>query len=212
MHLKRFNEALSKYYKEEMSIPQDNSIKSKIRHSLEDVANEFKYSDKSSVDYSDAFVEVLNKYFPDDEWYNVTECSIYTEMFNKQEPFQVIDCIINGLKVNNTDNVNECITEDIDTISDQQVETELKDLTNIYGTAQAKVLDELSYLTSTEYEAVTWYDEAIPKIQSSGLPQDIIISTIEGIEAIRKDEDDHIAHLERLIKQIKELKLIDGTN
>lgn len=81
-----------------------------------------------------------------------------------------------------------------------------------YSTAQAKVLDELSYLLSTEYEAVKWYDESIPMIQASGLAEDLITSTVFGIEEIRKDEEDHIAHIERLVKQIKENMLIANTN
>ena len=68
---------------------------------------------------------------------------------------------------------------------------------------QVKVLDELSYLLSTEYEAIEWYDEAIPEIQASGLDPKIIEDLIQGIRDIRKDESDHVAHIERLIKAVK---------
>lgn len=92
---------------------------------------------------------------------------------------------------------------------DSETNSELK---TEFTTGQAKVLDELSYLLSTEYEAVKWYDEAIPMIQASGLDEEIIASTVLGIQEIRKDEEDHIAHLERLVKQIKENQLIADTN
>lgn len=81
-----------------------------------------------------------------------------------------------------------------------------------FSTDQAKLLDELTYLISTEYEAIKWYDEAIPKINASGIDPELAESTIQGIEEIRKDEEDHVAHLERLVKQIKLNKLIPGTN
>lgn len=73
-----------------------------------------------------------------------------------------------------------------------------------YDTDQAKGLDELSYLLSTEYEAVKWYDEAVDKIKESGLNQNIIAEVLRGIEDIRKDEEDHIAHLEKLSNLVKE--------
>lgn len=72
-----------------------------------------------------------------------------------------------------------------------------------FTTEQVEVLDELSYLISTEYEAVKWYDESVGMIKRSGLSSDLIDSTIEGINQIRKDEEDHIHHLERLVDQIK---------
>lgn len=97
----------------------------------------------------------------------------------------------------------------------QEISEDVKDdnmLQEKYTTSQAKILDELSYLISTEYEAIKWYDEAVPMIQASGMDEDLISSTVLGIEEIRKDEEDHIAHLEHLMTQIKENKLIDGTN
>lgn len=107
---------------------------------------------------------------------------------------------------------NEEVDENVNIEDEFKEETEDKNLKEEYTTSQAKILDELSYLISTEYEAIKWYDEAIPMIQTSGMEDDLIVSTILGIEEIRKDEEDHVAHLERLMKQIKENKLIEGTN
>ena len=98
-----------------------------------------------------------------------------------------------------------------DEVEDTEVETDV-DLTEDtavpnaanYDTDQAKGLDELSYLLSTEYEAVKWYDEAVDKIKESGLNQNIIAEVLRGIEDIRKDEEDHIAHLEKLSNLVKE--------
>ena len=72
-----------------------------------------------------------------------------------------------------------------------------------YTTNQAKVLDKLSYLLSTEYEAVKWYDEALPEIKASGLDPQATQKIIDGIKDIRKDEEDHIAHLEELEELVK---------
>ena len=98
-----------------------------------------------------------------------------------------------------------------DEVEDTEVETDV-DLTEdtavpnaaSYDTDQAKGLDELSYLLSTEYEAVKWYDEAVDKIKESGLNQNIIAEVLRGIGDIRKDEEDHIAHLEKLSNLVKE--------
>lgn len=72
-----------------------------------------------------------------------------------------------------------------------------------FSTDQASVLDELSYLLSTEYEAVKWYDKAIPEIKASGLDPELVAELVQGIKEIRKDEEDHIAHIERLTNLVK---------
>lgn len=78
-----------------------------------------------------------------------------------------------------------------------------------FSTDQASVLDELSYLLSTEYEAVKWYDKAIPEIKASGLDPDVIAELVQGIKEIRKDEEDHIAHIERLTKLVKGIDVVE---
>lgn len=129
---------------------------------------------------------------------NVSEMESYAE--------KVSDSWLND----SYNNDSEDIEEDFDITNDSDSDSD--DLEEKYTTSQAKILDELSYLISTEYEAIKWYDEAIPMIQSSGMDDDLIVSTILGIEEIRKDEEDHVAHLERLVKQIKKNSLIEGTN
>lgn len=80
-----------------------------------------------------------------------------------------------------------------------------------FSTDQASVLDELSYLLSTEYEAVKWYDKAIPEIKGSGLDPKIIAELVQGIKEIRKDEEDHIAHIERLTDLVKGVTVVESS-
>lgn len=80
-----------------------------------------------------------------------------------------------------------------------------------FSTDQASVLDELSYLLSTEYEAVKWYDKAIPEIKASGLDPELVAELVQGIKEIRKDEEDHIAHIERLTNLVKGVTEVEAS-
>lgn len=82
-------------------------------------------------------------------------------------------------------------------------EDDEKDSKPQYTTDQAKMLDELAYLLSTEYGAIEWYDEAISKIKECGLSPEDEQALIQGVEEIRHDEEHHAFHLEKLAELVK---------
>lgn len=78
------------------------------------------------------------------------------------------------------------------------------DLSEEYSTDQVKVLEKLSYLISTEYDAIKNYDEAVEEIVSSGASPELLQSVVQGIKEIRKDEEDHISKLEEMMARAAE--------
>ena len=101
-----FNKILNKPLKEDMEFTEDS-----LRHALEDardnVARKNLHGFPEIKAYEIAFQDVIESYYPDMCWWDVTDCQIFMELMNSGcDANAVINCIMDNLKVND-ENLDE---------------------------------------------------------------------------------------------------------
>lgn len=166
--------------------PVSGALPQRLDSFLQDLAqmtSTFSYSDIiKKKSYSSEEIKELRKYY---------------RQFCDLDPFGSDDSELLSIGAKVSKILKGGLNEDFD-ISD----TERMNLTD---ESQAKILDALTYLASTEYEAISQYVESAEKIKSAGFDSEITQQILEEIEAIRKDEEDHAIILEGLIDKAKSL-------
>lgn len=48
--------------------------------------------------YEVAFQEVIEEFYPDESWWNVTECNIFMHLMEHRDPIKTVIAIVKGLK------------------------------------------------------------------------------------------------------------------
>lgn len=100
MNLKSINESFKKLHEDDEPIVIDEmSNKEALKHELyqayDNLKQQFNYNIKS---YEVAFQEVIEKLFPENAWWEVTDCDIFGHLFTERDPEATIEEIIKSLK------------------------------------------------------------------------------------------------------------------
>ena len=113
MNLKHLNESFKSLYEDNVEDVK-YAVDGDLRTALTDAAISLETSGNGNIKaYEDAFQRVLEEFYPDKSWWEVTTCNIFWSLFEGRNPKLTIDDIMNNLIVNETP-VEESLEDDDD--------------------------------------------------------------------------------------------------
>lgn len=120
MSIKKLNESIDNLLnKVEVSkVEIKPTFEEELRKSLKETLDYCIRNDRSLYSIADSFADRIESMVPDKRWWEVTDCDFYTEMFNTGDFNSVIDCIIDELKPEYKQNVNESYNPEPDEVTD----------------------------------------------------------------------------------------------
>ena len=120
MSIKKLNESIDNLLNEvEVSkVEIKPTFEEELRKSLKETLDYCIRNDRSLYGIADSFADRIESMVPDKRWWEVTDCDFYTEMFNTGDFNSVINCIIDELKPEYKQNVNESYNPEPDEVTD----------------------------------------------------------------------------------------------
>ena len=113
MNIKHLNESFKNLYEDKVEDVK-YAVDGDLRTALTDAAISLKTSGNGNIKaYEDAFQRVIEEFYPDKSWWEVTTCNIFWSLFEGRSPELTIDDIMNNLIVNETP-VKESLEDDLD--------------------------------------------------------------------------------------------------
>lgn len=108
MSIKKLNESIDNLLNEVdvSKVEIKPTFEEELRKSLKETLDYCIRNDRSLYGIADSFADRIESMVPDKRWWEVTDCDFYTEMFNTGDFNSVIDCIIDELKPEYKQNVN----------------------------------------------------------------------------------------------------------
>lgn len=111
MSLRNINESFDRVYRaeEEIETPvvQESAEPSKVERALFDALYQLKNQGNYNLKaYEVAFQDVLERFYPDQPWWEVTDVDIFTHLMANRKPYDTIKAIVSSLKV------DECMSEE----------------------------------------------------------------------------------------------------
>lgn len=133
MSLKRINESFKRLYEnnEPVMSSQDGDLKSALLDAMHTLQAKGNNNIKA---YEIAFQDVIEKFYPEKSWWEVTNVSIFWSLFEGRDPEATINEIVNSIKVEETldfseEEYNECISalqEVLDRMNEDSISDEDK--------------------------------------------------------------------------------------
>lgn len=105
------NEAFKRKYSSCITEAIDESDKEQLRNDLVMKSMDVIYSGGSIKQLEIALQDVIRKFYPDHDWWEVTDCQIYNELLAGVKPREVCDMIVDQLKPEFTGNAEESISK-----------------------------------------------------------------------------------------------------
>ena len=99
MSIKQINEGFRSRFENVLRESCSPSAKDELRSALEDAA--FALSSRQVVNlkaYEVAFQDAIEKLYPDNAWWEITDCNIFWDLFENRDIDHTINEIINQLK------------------------------------------------------------------------------------------------------------------
>lgn len=120
MSIKKLNESIDNLLNEvEVSkVEIKPTFEEELRKSLKETLDYCIRNDRSLYSIADSFADRIESMVPDKRWWEITDCDFYTEMFNTGDFNSVINCIIDELKPEYKQNVNESYNPEPDEVTD----------------------------------------------------------------------------------------------
>lgn len=113
MNIKHLNESFKNLYEDNVEDVK-YAVDGDLRTALTDAAISLETSGNGNIKaYEDAFQRVIEEFYPDKSWWEVTTCNIFWSLFEGRNPKLTIDDIMNNLIVNETP-VEESLEDDDD--------------------------------------------------------------------------------------------------
>lgn len=120
MSIKKLNESIDNLLNEVdvSKVEIQPTFEEELRSSLKETLDYCIRNDRSLYSIADSFADRIESMVPDKRWWEVTDCDFYTEMFNTGDFNSVINCIIDELKPEYKQNVNESYNPEPDEVTD----------------------------------------------------------------------------------------------
>lgn len=120
MSIKKLNESMDNLLNEVdvSKVEIKPTFEEELRKSLKETLDYCIRNDRSLYGIADSFADKIESMVPDKRWWEVTDCDFYTEMFNTGDFNSVINCIIDELKPEYKQNVNESYNPEPDEVTD----------------------------------------------------------------------------------------------
>lgn len=211
MSIKKLNESIDNLLHEvEVSkVGIKPTFEEELRKSLKETLDYCIRNDRSLYGIADLFADRIESMVPDKRWWEVTDCDFYTEMFNTGDFNSVINCIIDELKPEYKQNVNESYNPEPDEVTD------FKKAVN-----SADTIDDIQFLIYELSDGVAEeacqvaFDNAVNSDENDiDTVKDAVISAIdmylednEFNESYQKDDTDSIKIDDSILKQSYKFK------
>lgn len=211
MSIKKLNESIDNLLHEvEVSkVGIKPTFEEELRKSLKETLDYCIRNDRSLYGIADLFADRIESMVPDKRWWEVTDCDFYTEMFNTSDFNSVINCIIDELKPEYKQNVNESYNPEPDEVTD------FKKAVN-----SADTIDDIQFLIYELSDGVAEeacqvaFDNAVNSDENDiDTVKDAVISAIdmylednEFNESYQKDDTDSIKIDDSILKQSDKFK------
>lgn len=211
MSIKKLNESIDNLLNEvEVSkVEIKPTFEEELRKSLKETLDYCIRNDMFLYSIADSFADRIESMVPDKRWWEITDCDFYTEMFNTGDFNSVINCIIDELKPEYKQNVNESYNPEPDEVTDFKKAVESADTIDdiqflIYelsdGVAEEACQVAFDNITnSDENDIDTIKDAVISAI-------DIYLEDNEFNEAYQKDDTDSIKIDDSILKKSDKFK------
>lgn len=108
MSIKKLNESIDNLLNEVdvSKVEIKPTFEEELRKSLKETLDYCIRNNRSLYSIADSFADRIESMVPDKRWWEITDCDFYTEMFNTGDFNSVINCIIDELKPEYKQNVN----------------------------------------------------------------------------------------------------------
>lgn len=116
MSIKKLNESIDNLLNEVdvSKVEIQPTFEEELRKSLKETLDYCIRNDRSLYGIADSFADRIESMVPDKRWWEVTDCDFYTEMFNTRDFNSVINCIIDELKPEYKQKLDESLDIDDD--------------------------------------------------------------------------------------------------
>lgn len=112
MNIKHLNESFKNLYEDNVEDVR-YAVDGDLRTALTDAAISLETSGNGNIKaYEDAFQRVLEEFYPDKSWWEVTTCNIFWSLFEGRNPKLTIDDIMNNLITTETTDIDTDNTEE----------------------------------------------------------------------------------------------------
>lgn len=211
MSIKKLNESIDNLLNEvELSkVEIKPTFEEELRKSLKETLDYCIRNDRSLYGIADSFADRIESMVPDKRWWEVTDCDFYTEMFNTGDFDSVINCIIDELKPEYKQNVNESYNPEPDEVTDFKKAVNSADTIDdiqflIYelsdGVAEEACQVAFDNVVNSDVDDIdTVKDEVISAI-------DMYLEDNEFNESYQKDDTDSIKIDDSILKQSDKFK------
>lgn len=177
MNIKHLNESFKNLYEDNVEDVK-YAVDGDLRTALTDAAISLESSGNGNIKaYEDAFQRVLEEFYPDKSWWEVTTCNIFWSLFEGRNPKLTIDDIMNNLIVNETP-VEESLEDDDD----------IDDMYHDYSEDELRKMDAFDNLN----ENVIKIGSNVEHIDDNPKTPGVVIDIIDDIAmvAVNGDYDD----------------------
>ena len=127
MNLNIMNEAFKRKYSNTLNEAVESSDKEALRKALVLRSMNVVANGGNIKSLEVALQDVIENFYPDRCWWEVTDCQIFNELFmNGVSPREICDLIVDQLKpefTQSSENVEESIEEPVEEITDQVIES-----------------------------------------------------------------------------------------
>lgn len=171
MSLKRINESFKKLYES----PENYAVadpSTDIKAALQQAANELAARGDSNIkSYEIAFQDVIENFYPDTPWYEVTDVNIFNHLFTERDPQATIEAIVAGIK-----------TEDVVDESVEPLQERIpKDLAKAYDKSRVHSYATRNYdsMGKVDFEN-SEYTEITPE-QALAMKKEGTLSTVKAL-------------------------------
>lgn len=211
MSIKKLNESIDNLLNEvEVSkVEIKPTFEEELRKSLKETLDYCIRNDRSLYSIADSFADRIESMVPDKRWWEITDCDFYTEMFNTGDFNSVINCIIDELKPEYKQNVNESYNPEPDEVTDFKKAVD-----------SADTIDDIQFLIYELSDGVAEeacqvaFDNAVNSdVDDIDTVKDEVISAIdmylednEFNESYQKDDTDSIKIDDSILKKSDKFK------
>lgn len=178
MNLKRINESFKRLYEspEDYAVADPNTdIRAALQQSLDDLKARGEFNIKS---YEVAFQDVIENFYPDTPWWEVTNVNIFNHLFTERDPQATVDAIvadIEGDDLSSAESVDEALSED------SLQERIPKDLAKAYNDARVHSYATRNYDSTGKVDFEnSEYTEITPE-QALAMKKEGTLSTVKAL-------------------------------
>lgn len=199
MNIRKLNESFKRLYEDAQPMP---TAQDDLRTALESAVNRIMDSgDMNLKSYEIAIQDVIESFYPDMPWWEVTSVNIFWNLFENRDPMQTIEDVVNDIE--NQEHPDENVEEDLDTL-----EKERSTDSDVTEKDLEENLEEDDYFDFSHdiYQAIS---KVVKKYKGKDISNKDIDHAIENFINRYQEDSELIRDLEECLKRINEAQISD---